>query len=87
MKSSKSSAGLSLPLKDRQIKVVKRDRVLINKKTTSAERKEKIDKNQYWGYYQKKKIDYKEYDLKTNEIIERRRKVKTLGSEDTDSDF
>ena len=90
LKVNEGTVGLNLPLKDDEIKVTKRDQVLIKNKNNSERKPDKERQKQlaaqYWGSHQKKKSDYKEYDLKTNKIIERRKKKKPHGA-DSDSDF
>lgn len=87
LKQSQSAVGFSLPLKDKQIKVTKRDKVLIKQ----PEKKGKAEDNQTArGYYgMKKKANFMEYDLKSSKIVEmkkKRKKTYQSGSESESSE-
>ena len=59
LKVNEGTVGLNLPLKDDEIKVTKRDRVLIKNKNNSERKPDKERQKQlaaqYWGSHQKKK--------------------------------
>mgnify|MGYP001078716131 CR=1 FL=1 len=63
LKSSQSHNGFSLPLKEGQIKVAKRDKVLIKKPEQKGKKEDLMSVRYNYGMG-KKKEEFMEYDLK-----------------------
>jgi len=89
LKENENAVGIALPLKDEQIKVTKRDQVLIKqrKSQTTTGHSTNAAENRYMMLYGKRKKDeYKEYDLKTNKIVEMKKKVRNNYGANSESD-
>lgn len=94
LKQNETGTGIPVPLKDTQIKVADRNQVLIKQNPSSdykmpisasgspskrgARHHKNVDK-----YGMPKKENFKEYDLKTNQIVEVQKKKKTYYASDS----
>ena len=85
LKTSQSHTGFSLPLKESQIKVARRDKVLIKQPQKKTNKKEDSANARYYGMG-KDKQDYKEYDLKQNKVVEMQKKKKKFVNQSSDSE-
>ena len=86
LKSKRDNVGIELPLKDEQIKVTKRDMVLIKQKNRGQSDRNKPSSFGGYGYGAPKKENFKQFDLKTNQIVEVQKKKKKPYEEDSASD-
>ena len=74
-----------MPLKEGQIKVTKRDKVLIKLPEKKPTKAEEAMAARYYGMG-KKKENFKEYDLKTSQVIEVRKKPKKYVNSSSESE-
>lgn len=75
LKTSQSHTGFSLPLKEGQIKVAKRDKVLIKQPEKKSKKDDPMSARYNYGMG-KKREDFLEYDLKQNKVVEPKKKAK-----------
>ena len=83
LKSKQENVGIGLPLKDEQIKVTKRDLVLIKQKNRGQSDRNKAENSLSYGFGMRKKEDFKQFDLKTNQIVEVQKKKKRPYEDDS----
>ena len=69
LKHAEGTMGIAVPLKEDQIKVADRNQVLVKKKSEKQSHSERL------LYGNQKKDNVKEYDLKTNQLVEVRKRA------------